>query len=511
MNKANKVLAAVLGAIIMGQNLPVGASLSQSGITIEGSKIPASIPGKISYSDTYDPIRWIRPGMDCRNGSGNDPWRNGLVTGNGQNGVIDDGAPENGVLIYQNMQFNFSSNDQRETPELASVMDKVKQTIVNGGTPSSASSSSASSMLVSRAGKWSYENGFTSSSSWQLKNTYTFHPGMQLRLKMNGLENKAEDSFYRYTNYETAEIGAIWSDEYGEWERKSFSSREDNITITSISPTNGGTPFSLELSIDDISDMSSENKMSGSVEDLRYKKFYKNDDGELYMGSVAHYPEYENSELKNGGFAGVSRIIVKGSGASVNVTEGGAPVDDRADEQKANGVPDETVINVSETVDGTDQIFNSDPTVSVKDAEEIIIITKSARDKEMGTFDDFAASTAYAVVDDLIDDTGAVAQKYTENGEFSYEAALAPHAAEHGEIFGRSKLDLNADETDRTLTNEKLIEKAKEEGENGTLNLAMLERMYYNGRYANICSSGYQVPRLGGMWTGAWKVEWSGD
>lgn len=31
MNKANKVLAAVLGAIIMGQNLPVGASLSQSG------------------------------------------------------------------------------------------------------------------------------------------------------------------------------------------------------------------------------------------------------------------------------------------------------------------------------------------------------------------------------------------------------------------------------------------------------------------------------------------------
>ena len=38
---------------------------------------------------------------------------------------------------------------------------------------------------------------------------------------MNGLENGAEDSFYRYTNYETAEIGAVWSDENGEWERKS--------------------------------------------------------------------------------------------------------------------------------------------------------------------------------------------------------------------------------------------------------------------------------------------------
>ena len=174
-------------------------------------------------------------------------------------------------------------------------------------------------------------------------------------------------------------------------------------------------------------------------------------------------------------------------------------------------MPNETVINVSETSEGTNYAFNSDPMVSVTDAEEIIIITKSARDKEMGAFDDFAAETSYAVVDELIADTAAAAQKYTKNGVFSYDAALAPHAEEHREIFGRSELDLNADEADRVLTNERLIAKAKAEGHTGELNLAMLERMYYNGRYANVCSSGYQVPRLGGMWTGAWKVEWSGD
>ena len=105
------------------------------------------------------------------------------MTGNGQNGRIDDGAPENGTLIYQNMQFNFPSNDQRETPELASVMDEVKQTIVNGGSPSSASSTSASSILNSRAGEWSYENGLTSGRSWSLKNTYTFHPGCSFDLR----------------------------------------------------------------------------------------------------------------------------------------------------------------------------------------------------------------------------------------------------------------------------------------------------------------------------------------
>ena len=153
--KLSLIMSLALAAAIPG--IPAMASLSDTGVSVAGSDIPDSVAGKISYSDTYDPIRWIRPGTDGRNGAGNDPWRNGLVTGNGQNGLIDDGAPENGTLIYQNMQFNFPSNDQRETPELASVMDEVKQTIVNGGSPSSASSTNASSILNSRAGEWSYK------------------------------------------------------------------------------------------------------------------------------------------------------------------------------------------------------------------------------------------------------------------------------------------------------------------------------------------------------------------
>ena len=515
MKRNNRYIAAVLSVSMLVSVMlpvPVRASLSNSGTKVEGSVIPVSEPGKISYSDTYDPIRWIKPGQDGRSGSGNDPWRNGLVTGNGENGVIDDGAPESGVLVFQNIQFNFPSNDQRETPELASVMDEVKQTLVNNGEPSSASSNAATKKLTNRAGAWSKNNGLTNSTSWQLKNTYTFHPGMQLRLNMNGLENGRETSFYRYTNYETAEIGSVWTDEKGTWERKSFSSREDNVTTTSIKSKDGNTAFSMNLSIDDISDMSSENKMSGSLEDLRYKKFYKNADNELYIGSVTHYPDYANSELKNGGFASISKIIVKGDNAQINVINGSEISDDRTDEQKSNGVPDETIINVSSSSAGADYKFDTDPTISIQNAEEIILITKSARDKNMCGYEVFAEQTSYALVDKLINDTRAIAGKYTENNVFSYNKALAPHAQKHGDIFKRATVDFKADEADRKLTNEQLIAKAKTEGKNNkTLNAAMLERLYYNGRYANICCSGYQVPRLGGMWTGAWKVEWSGD
>lgn len=511
MKKVNRYMAAIVGAVMLSQSIPAGASLSNSVVSVNGSNIPDSIMGKVSYSDTYDPIKWIKPGGDGRNGSGNDPWRNGLVTGNGENGLLDDGAPESGVLIYQNMQFNFPSNDQRETPELASVMDDVKKTLVNGGTPTSDSSLSATKKLTSRAAEWSNNNGMTSG-AWKLKNTYTFHPGMQLRMNMNGFENGDETSFYRYTNYETAEIGSVWSDNAGTWERKSFSSREDNVTITSVKSQNDVTEFSMNISIDDISDMSSENKMSGSLEDLRYKKLYKNSNNELYIGSVAHYPNYSNSELKNGGFASIARIIVNGENAKINVTDGIAPIDDRTEEQKSNGVPNETVINVSSTVSGNDYIFNSDPEIVVENAEEIIIIAKSARDKNMGAYDEFAEAKSYTIVDKLIEDTNKAAKKYTNGDVFSYKSALVPHTEKHSEIFGRSTVDFKADDADRALSNEKLIAKAKSEGKNEkNLNLAMLERLYYNGRYANICCSGYQVPRLGGMWTGAWKVEWSGD
>lgn len=514
MKRMRGIMSVVLSAAMLSSFMPVipaEASLSKTGIKVNGSTIPDSEIGKISYSDTYDPIKWIKPGTDGRNGSGNDPWRNGLVTGNGENGLLEDGAPESGVLIFQNIQFNFPSNDQRETAEMASVMDSVRRTIVNGGTPSSESSNAASKILTRRAGEWSNNNGLTSGGAWQLKNTYTFHPGMQLRLDMNSLNNGDETSFYRYTNYETAEIGSVWTDSKGTWERKSFSSREDNVTITSVKSKDGNTAFSMNLSIDDLSDMSSENKMSGLLEDLRYKKFYKKSDNELYIGSVTHYPNYANSELKNGGFAGITQIIVKGMGATVNVTDGAAPTDDRTDEQKSSGVPDETVVNVSGSSIGTDYTFNADPTISVTNAEEIILITKSARDKNMGAYDDFATATAYDLVNTLATDTKAVADKYVESGAFSYAKALEPHAGKHKEIFGRATVDFNAGTSDRALTNEALIAKAKTEGQSGTLNKAMLERTYYNGRYANICCSGYQVPRLGGMWTGAWKVEWSGD
>ena len=89
-----------------------------------------------------------------------------------------------------------------------------------------------------------------------------------------------------------------------------------------------------------------------------------------------------------------------------------------------------------------------------------------------------------------------------------YDTLLSRHAAEHRELFCAATLDLHGSEEDRRLTNSALQEKQNQSDE---INPAWLERLYHNGRFALICASGYNTTRLGGIWTGSWMPDWSGD
>ncbi len=92
-----------------------------------------------------------------------------------------------------------------------------------------------------------------------------------------------------------------------------------------------------------------------------------------------------------------------------------------------------------------------------------------------------------------------------------YSDILEPHAEAHGAQFEGVELSLcsTAEEiADRELTNTALNEKQRQSSE---INKAWLERLYDNGRFGLICSSGYNTSRLGGIWVGNWMPDWSGD
>ncbi len=98
-----------------------------------------------------------------------------------------------------------------------------------------------------------------------------------------------------------------------------------------------------------------------------------------------------------------------------------------------------------------------------------------------------------------------------DNPPALYASLLVPHSEIHGDMFDTTTLTLcKTDEeiADRSLTNTALNEKQRSET---AINKAWLERLYDNGRFGLICSSGYNTARLGGIWTGCWMPDWSGD
>lgn len=492
MNRwTKKGLSFLLAGCMVVSQVSLGTVSAQPTELTDGKAVTGDNMQNIVYSTTYkDPV-YTNPKEE-------QPWRDGLVTGNGENGLLESQNPLDDVLIYQHMKYGFPSNKYHTTPEISPAMEKAKQQLVEN------KRLDARNTLINEASSWQKNTFGNNAGNWALQNTYSFHPGHQLRMKVT--DSDTADDYRRFTNYETAEIGAEWTDENGvKWERTSFSSRSDNVTYTYLRPIEGDGKINMDISIDDIADMANEGNGDGDVGDIRYRKIAAEDGS--YLAQVAHYPNYENSELVNGGFAGVTRIYAEGNDAVREYKFGSSEaVDKHASDRATNSkVADETKINIGE---------DKKPVIHVSNADSLVLVTKSSRTYEMGTLDEFISKTdaealEYDFVQSLLQDTNDAYNKNCVSSEFSYDAALETHAVLHSEIYDRVKLNLNASEEDRALTNEELL--AKQKKDTRTMNLALAERTFNNGRYANVCCSGYQVPRLGGMWTGAWHVEWSGD
>jgi hypothetical protein len=87
-----------------------------------------------------------------------------------------------------------------------------------------------------------------------------------------------------------------------------------------------------------------------------------------------------------------------------------------------------------------------------------------------------------------------------------YDALLSRHAAIHGEIFNRMRLDLGG-EADHGLTSEELIARSTDEN----VSPALVEKLFDAGRYNILSSTGELPPTLQGVWAGTWEPSWASD
>lgn len=274
-----KKKAVVFVAVILAVVCALGAlSACKAYYPPSGARFAST--AKSSFSNEFTQLDEKRNGKTL--------WRDGMVSGNGEQGVITSGAPYSDTLIYQNIHFILPNANPRVTPDTADELESVRQAIIKKGS-------------------------YTDSQPYL--DVYGYHPGAQLRIRQ---EEREYSGFMRYTNYETAEVGVRYTDDKGQWDRRTFTSWADGVTITQITSSDKEKPVTAEFTFDNISSFAKFG--DGSEVDIRYKK-YADKDG--YMTFVAHYPSYEGSELKDGGYATVCYIISEG--ADVKTTENDLP------------------------------------------------------------------------------------------------------------------------------------------------------------------------------------------
>lgn len=406
---------------------------------------------KMNFSNIYIELPTKQPEIE---------WREGMISGNGEEGYITSGAPYGDTFIFQNMWFNFPSAHPRcIPPELPAQLEDARQAVLR------------------LDDQWDIPEVFADGSVRRRVRTfyYSFHPGMQLRLSM---ERGTERNYMRWTCYETAETGVRFADEDGEWIRTAFTSRADGVSVIRLQKSSEGRKLSLTLSIDRISDMSKAYDGATAVSALRYRHLA----GEKtpYLAQVGHYPSYEGSELAYGGYACAARVLARGG----SVRRVLLPCDPET-------------MRLGET---------GNPALRVEEADEVIVIVKSARTHDMGTMEEFEQAKEFPLVNRLLETIDSVTDRYTHEGEwFSYAEALAAHTVLHGREWEKVSMRL-AELTERP--NEELIACQKQEKERMIPEL--FQRIWEQARYAQICCSGTSAPRLCGMWTGEWQPGWRG-
>jgi hypothetical protein len=256
--------------------------------------------------------------------------------------------------------------------------------------------------------------------------------------------------YARSVNFQTGEAVVHWADDRGAFERRMFVSRRDGVAVIKLTgPKPGSISCKLRLEAREPSD-----------------EF--NDDSDIAKKSEAMFEEHFG-DIKSGADGGsltFSARFLKSYPRSIKALEGRARV------VAAGG--------------GTEA--SADGTLAIKGADSVLLFVDIRLLMDAGKSEQAALESKLAAV------------------SIDYDTLLKNHAALHGALFNRMKLDLGGG-----ADHQKPTEQLMEENTFDNINRAWLEKQFDAGRYNIICSTGELPPNLQGVWGGTYVPGWASD
>lgn len=342
-------------------------------------------------------------------------WPNAFLSGNGKMGIMVFGNPLSETVIFNDRKFFLAASNERTFNQVSeSDLEQIRNYCV--------------------AENWSEANKLANQvHGWKNGGEGNKHPGFEMLIT---LPKEGEISNYSRTcNYRTGEISVKWTDKRGNWERKSFVSRKDNVVVQYLkAPGSRTISCSIRLTTDPGMNFSKE-------------MVFTSEATVDYLNLRANYPKNTNGA----GYEGVVRVITSGG---------------------------------TKTVTGS--------VLTIKNAKSIILFTRTEK--------------YYSDCEDQWNKKNIQTQLAAISPD--YQTLLSGQIETHQAIYDRVKLDLNASDANRVLSNEELLAKQKK---SAVAVPALWERIFDAGRYHYLSSSSELTPPdLLGIWTGDCNVGWNG-
>jgi len=272
-----------------------------------------------------------------------------------------------------------------------------------------------------------------------------FVPAFDLRIRMEG--DREVSDYMRSLDFMTGEATVRWAAERGVFERRLFVSRKDGVAVIRITgPGRGSVHCRLRLQ-----PRAPSEKLNRRTLESSYARFRSHiEDLKITAGESGLTYRHGFTRAYPGSIhalEGVARVIA----------ENGSTVPER----------DSLVIK------GADRVLIFLAIRPIYDPER-------SRIEETNTF-----------LRDLPAD---------------YDGLLKRHAAVHGELFNRMRLDLGGD-SDRGRSTEDLLDRST----NRDPSRALIEKEFDAGRYNIISCTGELPPTLQGVWGGTFSPSWASD
>jgi alpha-L-fucosidase 2 len=208
-------------------------------------------------------------------------WANALLAGNGKMGIMVFGNPLSETIVFNDRGFNMAKGADRSFAEVSAAdLATIKNECAAGNF-------AAANQLAVSSAKW---NGGGEGNR---------HPGFKMSIVIP--QSGTVTNYSRSQDYRTGETTVKWTDGRGDWVRKAFVSRKDNVTVVELTaPTNGAINAAIGLSIDDgmLLPSSWPRTNVSTVDTLNIRVAY-------------------SSNTNGAGYEGVTRIVTAGGTKSV--------------------------------------------------------------------------------------------------------------------------------------------------------------------------------------------------